>query len=87
MATVAELQTTMDAAVAAINAGDLDTAFTKALAGQAILAALPSGQIGGAETRWTPQTINEFIQNLRRARGRSAGVQRTKITRARVSAS
>jgi len=84
-----DVATAMAAAAAALASGDYDTAEDQALAAQAHLAAMPDSTKGSTGLQWSDARINQFIHNVRLRRNRSLaatlGVQRTKITRARVS--
>jgi hypothetical protein len=81
MSRVDLLNTTMDAAIAALSAGDYSTAVNKALTAQAILATLPKvsrsqGTGGGAQSaEWDAQAIDNFVRRLRQQQGASLGVQ------------
>lgn len=82
---VAQINSNMAAASAALLDGDYATALTYALAAQALCAAMPRMSHGSAtgrnELEYSQQGIAAFIANLQRARAGAAGIQSSLITR------
>lgn len=85
---VAQMQEHLDAARAAIVAGDYATAEVQALAAQTCLAGIPNGQQAGDEIAWR-ETIESLLNNIRRLKDAAAlatasadtgMIQRTKVT-------
>ena len=88
--TVALLNTAMGNAVAALRSSDFDTALTEALAAMGYLLALGNRSHGDAKLDYTESGIQAFITEIRREKNAaqmvtSGGIQRTKITYARVT--
>lgn len=86
---VSAVNTLMTAASVAVQALDYATAINKALAAQALLAALPDTEIAGrqgSKMEWRPQSIQDFIDSARQSRTGATGIQRTKLQYARTSA-
>ncbi len=86
-----DVNTLMSAASTAIQAGDYATAITKALAAQALLAAIPEAESGGQDgsrAKYSPEAIENFIANARIQQNSSSsvGIQRTKVQWGRTSA-
>ena len=91
---VADVNTAMAAAQSALASGDYATALDSAIAAQGYLAALADSEQGDSprtSLRWDHWKIGQFVENIRARRRESQaathGVQRSKITRARTSAS
>ncbi|MDQ3288923.1 MAG: hypothetical protein M3Q42_11835 [Pseudomonadota bacterium] len=88
-----QLETLYSEAVAALDAGDYDTAITKAMAVKVRLATMPNverslGGGGKQRTEWAnAASLNTFILECRRLKGASLGLQQSKITYARPSLS
>jgi hypothetical protein len=70
---VADINTRVDAAVAAIDAGDYDSAYSKLLSAQALLAATPDSQKNSASLRFDRAAIAALIDTVRREIGRASG--------------
>lgn len=87
---ISDLNTAMANAQAALASGDYDLAIRYALSAQGYLAVLPNSTGANTELEWDHRGIKDFVSNVRQERTRagtaSGGVQRTKITRVRVSA-
>lgn len=88
MATIAQLQTYVDAAATAITAAEYDTAIRNATAGLAILGGIPTGQDAGAQIALDNArlALDDMITQARllkasavRATARTGGIQRSKI--------
>jgi len=80
-----DVQTAMAAAAADLAAGDYAAALDHAIAAQGYLAALPDGGAADHTMQWDSRKIQDFVANLRRRAGANAGIQRTKITYARIT--
>lgn len=72
MPTVAEFKTLIDAAAAAIEAGQADVALRKARAAQIMLAGLPDGGRDGATVTWGRAMLPEIIAEAKAAATSSA---------------
>ena len=76
-----QLQTAMNAAVAALGADDYATALQQALIAQALVGILPSlqrsaGSGGGSQSAsWDASAIDKFIVRVRQAQNACVGVQ------------
>lgn len=94
MATVADLNTYMDAATAYIAAEDWASALPKLLAAKACLAGLPDGGAGSTYMRWDRNAIDQLIDDVRSSAASASAssasgtspLQRTSINRVRTSA-
>ena len=82
----ASINTKMEEAAAAIEAGDWDTAFIKATAAWVLLIALPDSQKGDKELEWDRDTLKDLLDTIKSERASAstaaqAGgpIQRTKI--------
>jgi len=64
---LAEINTEMTAAVAALKAADYDTALTRALCAQGLIAASPDVKHGDEEISWSFERVESFVQKIRRA--------------------
>ena len=77
---IVDVNSAMDAAVAALRAGDYATAEIEAIAAQGLLNCLPTAsRTGGqleSELRYTAADINAFVQQVRLSR------QQTRVTAA-----
>lgn len=89
----AELDTLYAAYAAALEAADYNTAITKLMVMQGLLAKTPDlqhGLAGGQASRYRPSEIDGLIANCRKlkaeARAATVGVQTTKVTYARPTA-
>ena len=82
---VAQINTEMAAAVALIKSGDYAGALDRAMCAQGLIAAEPDAEKGGESLRWPFDKIDKFIANLRRRAAGNLGLQRSKITYARVT--
>jgi len=88
---IADLETLYEAAIAALDSGDYDTAIVKANALQLRLATMPSvTQRQGGRTEFTAEWIDRFIAQCRKLKSETAAAaatggpfQVTKITYAR----
>lgn len=68
--TTSEINTLMNAAVAALAASDYDLAYTKALQAQGLMLAKPRSNFDRDELEWYPEKIDSFldrIQQLKRS--------------------
>ncbi len=63
---VADVNTEMAAAVAALKDGDHSTALLRATAAQGLLATIPDSEKAGESMRWREGSIGEFIKNIAR---------------------
>jgi hypothetical protein len=78
---LAQVETYMTAAVAALQSGDHATALTHALSAQGLLSVIPDAERSGTSYRWTLDRVDKFVANLRKMQvGGSGGIQRTKVT-------
>ena len=80
---LAQINTKMAAAVAALEAGDYATALTNALCAQGLVAASPTSEHGNDKISWQDNKIADFVANVRRAQAAdtaSGGMQQTKVT-------
>lgn len=85
---LAEVNTKMDAAVAALAGGDYDAAMELAVQAQGLLSVIPESDLpGGSSVRFArgDDRINNFIINLRRRQAGALGMQRSKITYGRAT--
>jgi hypothetical protein len=86
MSDVSRLVTYRDEAIAAMLAGDYDTALKNAYAALAILATTPdmsrsSGSGGGQQSAtWSRDAVEKFISRLESLRGRNLGLQSSNVT-------
>lgn len=87
---VSDLRTIRDNAEAALASGDYDLAVRYALSAQLLIGTQPNSTGPSTELVWDHRGIQGFLSEVRRERLRATaatgGVQRTKITRVRVSA-
>ena len=84
---VSDVNTQMTLAQSALADGDYTTALQHAIAAQGYLSTLPNSRRSADSLEWDDRKIESFIANVRKLQTGSAGVQYTKITRARTSAS
>jgi hypothetical protein len=82
--TVTQLHAHLEAARLAIAGEDYATALNEALAAQTCLAGLPDSEAGGDRIHWR-QTTQELIAEIKHRRGSALGIQRTNITKTRVT--
>lgn len=86
MASVDEINSYMDAAVAALDGGDYATARLKAVCAQGLMSVIPKSAKGNSSLEYSAEGIRDFIAGVRAAeKAASAGnsstaVRRTKIT-------
>ena len=79
---VAQLNTYMAAATAAVVVRDYQTAIDNALAAQGLIAAMPeversSGRAAGSrKVKWTQEGIDQFVRRVRQQLSASLGVQK-----------
>lgn len=74
---IAELETLYAAAIAALDAGQYETAIIKANAIKLRIATMPSvAQRQGARTEFTAQWVDSFIAECRRLLAESSGTTR-----------
>ncbi len=80
------------AAIAALAAGDYNTAVNQALAAQAVLATIPSNAVRGAgpmggnqSLAWSAEAIDSFIVRCRQQGASIQGITSAPITRANPS--
>lgn len=84
MASAASVNTLMDAAVAALEAGDYATALTKLMAAKASLAAIPDSSKAGESLNYDRGSIDELIRQVRQQQT-AASVSANGISTARVT--
>jgi len=87
---LAEIQTLAASASASLAAGDYDAALVAVQRAQALLIGVPDSEKNGEAIRYRDRQLSDLVKSIERGRSRTlaataAGVQRTKITRARVS--
>jgi hypothetical protein len=75
-----DINTLGDAAVAAIEAADWDTAETKLLALQTKLAVTPDVDLQGHSVRYGRDTIDQLIRRVTKTRAATAGIQYSRVT-------
>lgn len=82
MATAAEINTKVNEAVTAIEAGNWSTALSKLLAAQALLAGKADSRTLtlNTELRWDRNAIDRLILQVRQQQGAGKGIQRTDLT-------
>lgn len=80
-----DVTTAMASAVSSLQSGDYATALTWALCAQAYLAAIPDARHGEQGTEWDREGVKEFIRSLRMQQVGAAGIQRTAVTKTRVT--
>lgn len=73
--TTAEINTAMNAAVAALRSGDYDTAYTEALAAQGLMLAKPRSNFDRDELEWAPEKIDAFINRVAQLKKSKAGAR------------
>ena len=84
MATAADVNTYVDAAIVAIGQADWATAATKLRQAWAALVGIPDSTLkDDTEMRYDRSAIRELILDVGRQQGTSLGMQQTKITYAR----
>lgn len=86
--TTSEINTLMNAAVAALAASDYDLAYTKALQAQGLMLAKPRSNFDRDELEWYPEKIDSFldrIQQLKRSVSGSVSGTLTQIPVRRIS--
>jgi hypothetical protein len=79
MATIAQINAKVDAAVAAQEEGDYATALAYLRSARMMLAAKPDSGSAGESLRWDRPAIEAMIRDLAKARNASAGIQRGKV--------
>ncbi len=82
---LADVNTEMAAAVAALKSGDYSAALLSATCAQGLLAGIPDSLKSGEEFRWRDRDIELFVSRIERLRKGSAGIQFSKVTYARPS--
>jgi hypothetical protein len=70
----ANIEVRMEAAVAALDAGDYNLALTQALGAAMLLKSLPDQKHGDVELRWSQEGIDVVVQEIR-AQKAAANVQ------------
>jgi hypothetical protein len=73
--TTAEINTAMNAAVAALRAGDYATAYTEALAAQGLMLAKPRSNFDRDELEWAPEKIDAFVDRMAKLKRSMAGAR------------
>lgn len=86
MATAQDLQSKIDAAVTANEAGDFATALTQLRSAKMILAGLSDRKIEDLEISYDRAAIDAMIDDIKRAQNASAGICRTPVKFVRPSA-
>lgn len=88
---LADVNTAMTAATAALESGDYATALVQAIKAGLYLAALPDSQKADRSLSWDRDAIDKLIARCRtlqlESQMSSQGIQRTKICHTRTSAS
>lgn len=89
----AEVNTTIDAAVVAIEAENYDTALTKLLAAKALLIAIPDSGRQGMDLKYDREAVDSLIATVKELKAQASrasdipdGIQRTKVEYVRPSA-
>ena len=85
MATVANVNTYADAAIAAVLAGDLATAATQARAAQIALATLPDARSDSESLTWDRESIATLIKEIKTEQNSIQGIQTSKTHYARAT--
>lgn len=83
MSQASDIRDLLDAASTSIGTADWDTAETKLMQAQAIMAGVPESQFDGAMMRYR-DTIESLLERVNRKVSRAAGVQSTLISMAPV---
>lgn len=73
MATVAQLNTYMDAAIAAIDAEDWATAERKLMSAKAIVSTIPNASAVGYGQTWNASAIDSLISDVRAKQSATSG--------------
>lgn len=84
MSRASEINTRVDAAVAAIDAADWSTALTKLLGAKALMVSVPESGFDGATLRYNAQAVDQLIADVRASRSGGSGVQHTLLSFAPV---
>ncbi len=83
MPTAASIDSKVSEAVTAIESGDWDTAMTKLIAAEALLAVKPDTRNGRTEIEYSEQRIRNLMVTVRRqqnaAKFAAGGIQRTNV--------
>lgn len=74
---VADINTAMDNAVAALSAGDYADAITYATRALGFMAVLPDSRHGSGEMRWRTAGVETFINQCRKLQSSSTGLGST----------
>ena len=78
--TAAEINTRMNAAITALDAGDYATAYTKALGAQGMLAVKPDTDFSDEGLKWDREFIANFVKEMKQlSRGAKASTAITQI--------
>ena len=80
---VAQINTLMGQASAAVLAGDMDGAHSYALAAYPLAAGIPDTEWDGMGTKWDRAAIQAVLDRLVRSQSATAGIQTIKRTRQR----
>lgn len=71
--TVAEINSLMNAAVAALSQEDFATAYSKALQAQGLMLAKPRSSFDRDEMEWYPEKIDQFLDRIQQLKRSAAG--------------
>lgn len=74
---VADINTAMDNAVAALSAGDYASAISYATRSLGLMAVLPDSRHGSGEMRWRTAGVESFIDQCRKLQSSSTGLGST----------